>query len=131
MDDKMLILILSIIFIVLQFVFKRMETKTRKEIIAAFKEGFSSFERHAAISSSNNTLLKQLNEAHSKVDAEGRPLWYMPHSMVRTQEELVKLSHTIAQTQKILSSMMKETRRDINDMGEDLKIHAKECREKV
>ena len=131
MGDKELILTLSIIFIVLQFIFKYLDAKKNKEIIKAFKEGFASFDAHATTSQENNSLLRQLDKAHSQVDSDGRPLWYMPHSMVETQAELVKMSHTVAQTQKMICEMMKETQREIKDIGDDIKVHAKECREKV
>ena len=130
MNDKELILTLSIIFIVLQFIFKYLDTKKNKEIIAAFKEGFASFESHATTSKENNALLLQLDKSHSQVDSDGRPLWYMPHSMLETQSELVKMSHTVAQTQKMICEMMKETRKDLENIGEDIKVHAKECRDK-
>jgi len=131
MGDRELIVTFSIVFIGLQFLFKILDARRNKEIIAAFKEGFSKFDAHASTSKENNSLLKMLDKAHSQVDADGRPLWYMPHSMIETQSELVKMSHTVAQTQKMICEMMKETRKDIEGIGEDIKVHAKECRDKT
>ena len=130
MGDKELILTLSIIFIVLQFIFKYLDAKKNKEIIKAFKEGFASFESHADISKDTNDKLSDISKIISFTTEDGRPLIYQSQTMIDTQAELVKMSHTVAQTQKILSTMMKETRKDIHIIGEDIKAHAKECRDK-
>jgi len=129
MDDKTLILILSIIFVVLQFIFKYMEGKKNKEIITAFKEGFSSFEKHAELSKDTNDKIDAIDKIVSFSEG-GRPLIYQSETMAETQKEMVEMTHTIARTQEIIGTMMKETRRDIGEIRSDIKEHAKECREK-
>jgi len=123
-DTKVWVIFFTIIFLAMQFFDRRSLRNLTKDIVG-------SFEDHVKESSEIKTLVKSLADAHSKVDDDGRPLWYMPRTMLDTQNELVKMSHTVAQTQKIICSMMKETRSEIHDIGEDIKEHAKECRAKT
>jgi len=123
-DTKVWVIFFTIIFLAMQFFDRRSLRNLTKDIVG-------SFEDHVKESSEIKILVKVLADAHSKVDDDGRPLWYMPRTMLDTQNELVKMSHTVAQTQKIICSMMKETRSEIHDIGEDIKEHAKECRAKT
>jgi len=122
-DDRTLMMIFALVFLIMQFILHLFTRNLTKGIVGAF-------DAHVVESAEIHTLVKSLAAAHAVVDADGKPLWYMPASMVETQTELVKLSHTIAQTQKMICSMSRETRKDIENIGEDIKEHAKECRAK-
>ena len=122
-DDRTLMMIFALVFLIMQFILHLFTRNLTKGIVGAF-------DAHVVESAEIHTLVKSLTAAHAVVDSDGRPLWYMPHSLVETQNELVKMSATLAQTQKIICGMMKETRNDIKDISTDIKDHAKECRAK-
>jgi len=105
-DDKVLILTLSIIFIVLQFTFKYIDNRKTKEIIRAVQDILLPY-----VSKADNThgMMKDLKRMHETRDEAGRLSWMVPKELTETQKEIVELTRIVVKTQehsmKILDRM--------------------------
>lgn len=121
-------IILGIILILLQFIYKHFEHKANKEVMAAsakdnarvvsavhnvhqaINEGIASFSPHIERTRSTHGMIKELLSMHKVRDDDGRPMWYMPRDMIETQKEIVKITSILAETQRMQVDILKEMR---------------------
>ena len=122
-EQKLLLSVVGIIFMAMQFVFYIVSRNTTNKIIKAINEGTKTFNDHVVEGTKTYVKVRKLVEEHDVKDSDGRPMWYMPHSMVETQEKLVEITRTIAATQQILATTNARVESKIDE-------HAKECRNK-
>lgn len=121
MDDKVTLMIGGILFLVLQFIFQMIQRSSTKEITTAISIGIGTFKDHVDESTEMFTLIKSLSSAHDVKDQDGRPMWYMPHSLIETQNELTKIVHVIAQTQKATVNILERMERKLDATSEEIK----------
>ena len=106
LSDKTLMAFFGVALIILQFVF-RLDTRKIIDTVLA------KMTRHITESTDIYNMLENLSKAHDVKDSEGRPLWYMPPSMITTQAEMVKIMHMVAQTQKATVTILARIEEDI------------------
>jgi len=122
-SEQILLTIIGTVFLALQLVYLMISKNTTKEVITAINLGISGFSAHIAESTEIHTILEGLAKAHNVHDSDGRPIWYMPKSVLDTQAELTKIMHMVASTQRSLSKIMEASRNKIDS-------HSEECRDR-
>lgn len=107
MDDKIWLGLLGVVFLVLQFIFR---SNTGKIVGEAVK----TFDIHVTESTEIHTMVASLVKFHDVKDSEGRPMMYMPPSMITTQHEIVKILHVLTQTQKATVAILERLERKVD-----------------
>ena len=112
MDEKVLMLILGLAFGIIQLVLFIVSRNTSKEIIAAITKTVDSFNNHVVESNSIYTKVSKLEEQHSVTDTDGRPLWYTPRSLIKTQEDIVECQRNLSEVMNRLDRKFDEHQKD-------------------
>lgn len=66
---------------------------------------------NGAFNGADRAMLKGLHEAHEKTDADGRPLWYMPKSLVETQDKILDIQREQTEILKKISDSVQRMER--------------------
>lgn len=101
-------IVLAAIVFVIQFLYRLWDKKDNKEILSSISSVVSHFDEHVERTKDSRSLLKDLHKMHHAVDEDGRPLVYMPKELLETQREIVKLTHTVATTQKHMARLFEK-----------------------
>lgn len=122
MTDREIFITLSIALVIVQFLYRIWDKKDNKEIITAIGNGLKSFEPQLERTKKIYAVVKDLKATYSVKDEDGRPLIYMPKEIIETQRELVKLTHTVALTQKYMAELL-------GRVEEKLTVHGESCKD--
>jgi Mg2+ and Co2+ transporter CorA len=121
MSDKDFVIVMAVLLMVIQFLYRLWDKKDNKLIIEAIGKGIDSFAPHIERTKRTYGIVRDLKRMHDVRDDDGRPIWYMPKEIIETQRELVKLTHVVATTQQHMAGLIERM---------DVKIdeHKNECK---
>jgi hypothetical protein len=105
--SEMVLAVIGVVFLMLQFVFRADSRKIVKSTV-------ESFDKHVTESTEIHTMISNLSKAHDVKDSEGRPMWYMPPSVISTQTEMVKIMTLLAQTQQTTVAILERLERNLD-----------------
>jgi hypothetical protein len=120
-DDKVLLVFLSITFMVIQFITSIVNRKWTREVIDEMVKGFEKIglgfiELKNQIDVCNMVQNKEIEEIRdktvlvhnivTKTDNDGSPLIFVPRSWGSTQKEIADVCRMIASTQKSMLKIM-------------------------
>ena len=84
MDNQ--IIGLAAAYMVVEFAKFTIKTMARKKAVVTLNEKQSYY-------------LRELHEMHSVLDADGRPIWYMPNQVGIQQEKIIEILNGMSKTQ--------------------------------
>lgn len=126
-----LFLVLGLVLIVMQFVFKVWEKRASSELIDAIQESNSAILQvispNIEKTRSIYGMVKDLKGMHSVRDDDGRFMWYMPKEIIETQRELVQLTTVLATTQEHLAKLLEQQMAEMKSVAHEQKALCKEC----
>lgn len=114
MDEKIWYLLIAILFLALQFVFRADARKIIDSMTEKVDSGIKSFDAHVVEATEMHTMIEKLEKSHSVLDSEGRPMWYMPPSMISTQKDIVQIIQILAENQKATVKILERLERKID-----------------
>lgn len=121
--EQLFLAAMGVLFLGLQLVYVMVTKTATKEILTAITDTIGKFTSHLEESTEIHDLVRSLAKAHDVHDQDGRPMWYMPRSVLDTQGEITKIMHTVAQTQKTLARLMEQNKDKITE-------HSDSCKER-
>lgn len=138
MSDRDLFLIIGLALMLLQWLYRVWDKKDNKAIlnvltedrlaiIAAIEKAVSSFGPHLERTRKTHGIVKSLKELHDVRDDDGRLMWFTPKETIETTRELVKLTHTIATSQKHIT----ETQRTVAKLLERQELSAQKSADRI
>lgn len=104
-DNEWMVLI-GVILIVLQFLYRHWDKKDNAAVLNALAEAIKSYEPHIELGKRTHGTILELKKLHDIRDDDGRPIWYMPKEIIQTQRELVELIHRIADTEAQMCKLL-------------------------
>lgn len=112
-NNALIVAVVGIIFLVLQFVFRADSRGIVDKISTKLDKSIKGFTSHLMESNRMCAMMEDMQKAHEVKDSEGRPMWYMPPSVISTQNEMVKIMHVLAQTQNATVVILERLERKI------------------
>lgn len=108
LNDKVLLMLLTLVFLVLQFIYQAWNKSQTNNVIKAIGESVKSFDPHVERGRKTLGILKDLKGMHDVRDDDGRPMWYMPREFIETQRELVSLMHSQTSNERAMLRMVEK-----------------------
>lgn len=106
MSDKDFVVVVAVILMVLQFLYRLWDKKDNKAVLEAITAGLKSFDPHLDMGKHTHSMIEELKNMHDVKDEDGRIVWYMPKELIDNQRDIVKLTHTLATTQKSITALL-------------------------
>ena len=130
-----IILGLQIVLAIVQFMYRVWDKRHTREIITALQgsitDSVQTFDPHVERSKQAHQWLYQMKEQNGVKDSAGLPLIYRSTCMEETQLELVKLTHTIADTQRYIASTVKKVAVGIDAHKDECKAQFNQLDKKI
>ena len=133
LNDKSIMIILAIIFLLTQIVYFLISKSSTNKVIDKLSEIMKDLSPYFDRTRNMENVLNDLKHQHEAVDLEGKPLIYYPPSMSANQKEILSLALKTSEILKEVSTMQKEMREDIKNCNEKVEAkistHSDTCKE--
>ena len=128
MEERSLIIALSIAFFITQIVYffisKSSTNRIVSEVARLMKELSPHFERVRKV----EDMVVHLKAQHDAVDPDtGRPMWYVPHALSATQKEILSLTLETSQILANINEKMDKSLNEQNSSAKALDRHRQRC----